>query len=60
MECSANAAVAKFRGKGLVHFFYAADNLDSEEWDARSLSNESNLEEKDKIAVLALELARRI
>ncbi len=57
MECSANSAVAKFRGKGLCQFFYAADNLDSEEWDARSLANDMRLEEKDRIAATALELA---
>lgn len=60
MECSANAAVAQFRGKELVQFFYAADNLDSEQWDVRSLSNYDRLEEKDRIATVALELARRI
>ena len=60
MECSANAAVAEFREKDLVQFFYAADNLDSEEWDVRSLSNDSKLEEKDRIAMIALELAVRI
>ena len=60
MECSADAAVAQFREKDLVQFFYAADNLDSEEWDVRSLSNHSKLEEKDRIAMIALELAIRI
>ena len=60
MECSADAAVARFRGKDLIQFFYAADNLDSEEWDVRSLSNYSKLEEKDGIAMIALELATRI
>lgn len=60
MECSADAAVAKFREKDLVQFFYAADNLDSEKWDVRSLSNHSRLEEKDRIAMIALELATRI
>lgn len=60
MECSADAAVAQFRKKDLIQFFYAADNLDSEEWDVRSLSNHSRLEEKDRIAMIALELAARI
>jgi len=44
----------------LVQFFYAADNLDAEEWDVRSLSNSAKLEEKDRIATIALELAVRI
>lgn len=60
MECSANAAIAQFREKELIQFFYAADNLDSEEWDVRSLSNYDKLEEKDRIAAVALELALRI
>ena len=60
MECSAVAAVAKFRGKEAFHFFYAADNLDNEVWDERSLSNEANVVEKDRIAYLALELAKAI
>ncbi len=60
MECSADAAVAQFRGKDLVQFFYAADNLDAEEWDVRSLSNSAKLEEKDRVAAIALELAVRM
>lgn len=42
MECSAVAAFAQFREKDIFHFFYAADNLDSEVWDARSISNQAN------------------
>ena len=60
MECASAAAAAQFRGKEILHFFYAADNLDSAEWDARSLSNFASLEEKDRIALIALEAARRI
>jgi uridine phosphorylase len=60
MECSAVAALAQFRGKEVFHFFYAADNLDNEVWDERSLSNEANVVEKDRIAYLALELAKAI
>lgn len=41
-------------------FFYAADNMDSEEWDARSVSNFDKIEEKDRVAMIALELATRI
>ena len=54
------AALAQFRGKEAFHFFYAADNLDSEEWDERSLSNDANVVEKDRIAYLALEMALAI
>ena len=60
MECASVAAVAQFRGKEALHFFYAADNLDAEEWDERSLSNHANLPEKDRIAAIALEAGRRI
>ena len=60
MECASVAAVAQFREKEALHFFYAADNLDCAEWDERSLSNFANLDEKDRIALLALEAARRI
>ncbi|MBQ7223385.1 MAG: nucleoside phosphorylase [Erysipelotrichaceae bacterium] len=60
MECSAMSALALFRGKGLLHFFYSADNLDGEQWDRRSLGNHDNLEDKDRIAYLALEAGYRI
>ena len=60
MECSANAAVCDFRGKKLLQFFYAADNLDAEEWDSRSLANHSRMEDKNRIASIALEAAVRM
>ena len=34
-----------------------ADNLDDDKWDMRSLSNTEKLDEKDKVAVLAMEMA---
>lgn len=60
MECSAMHAVAKFRGKDLFQFFYAADNLDSVEWDQRSLGNSDRLSEKEKIIYLVLEFIVKI
>ena len=60
MECSAVAALARFRGKEVFHFFHAADNLDGEAWDSRSLGQTANITGKDKAALLALELAVRI
>lgn len=60
MECSALQAVADFRGFDLFMFFYAGDNLDVAEWDKRSLSGEVKLDEKSRIAILALELGCRI
>lgn len=60
MECSAIAALAAFRQKQVAQFFYAADNLDAEEWDARSLGNASKLDIKGKIVELAIELAIKL
>lgn len=60
MECSAFAAIAKFRCKDLFHFFYAEDNLDNEKWDRRSLGKDINLTNKDQISLLAFELAARL
>ena len=60
MECSALGALAQFRNKKIVQFFYAADNLDSTKWDKRSLGNSDLLSEKEKIGLIAVELADRI
>ena len=60
MECSAVSALAKFRGKEVFQFFYAADNLDKEEWDARSLGGNEKVLEKHRIALLAMELAEKL
>lgn len=60
MECSAVAALSKFRNKDIVQFFYAADNLDGEAWDERSLDNNAKVEDKHKIALLAMEMAIRM
>lgn len=37
MECAALAAACRFRGLSFAEFFYAADNLDTPEWDKRGL-----------------------
>ena len=60
MECASVAAMAAFRGKDVLQFFYAADNLSSEQWDKRSLANEDRLAQKDGVAYLALEIAAKI
>lgn len=60
MEASAMQAVADFRGVDMFIFFYAGDSLANEEWDKRSLSGEVKLDEKSRIAYLALELAYKI
>lgn len=56
MECSALQAVADFRDIDLFMFFYAGDNLDLPEWDKRSLFGDVKLDEKSRIALLAIEL----
>lgn len=56
MECAAVAALAQFRGKQIAHFLYAADNLDAEIWDERSLSNAAGLDSKQILMNLALQL----
>lgn len=60
MECAAMQALCDFRGVEFFQFLYAGDNLDHTNWDPRSLSGLARLDDKEKIAVLALELARSI
>lgn len=60
MECAAVQAFCDFRGIEFFQFFYAGDNLDAAVWDPRSLSGAVRLDDKEKIALLAFELAYRI
>ena len=60
MECAAMQAMCDFRGVEFFQFLYAGDNLDHSTWDPRSLSGTARLEEKEKIALLAFELAVKI
>ncbi|HCW54199.1 MAG TPA: phosphorylase [Clostridium sp.] len=60
MECSAIAALAQFRNKDIGQFFYAADNLDSERWEPRSLISDVEDDMKTKILNIALELAEKL
>ena len=60
MECSAMAAVAKFREKGLFQFLYTADCLDGEKWDKRCLGENSKVDEKNLFTYLAMEMAVRV
>jgi len=60
MECAAMQAMCDFRGVEYFQFLYAGDNLDHSTWDPRSLSGSARLEDKEKIALLAFELACRI
>ncbi len=60
MECAAMQAMCNFRGVEFFQFLYAGDNLDHTDWDPRSLSSNARLDDKEKIALLAFELACRI
>lgn len=54
MECSASLAVARFRDIPLLQFFYGADNLDSDKWEIRDLTD-YGLTLSDKYMTIALE-----
>lgn len=60
MECAAFAALSQFRNKPIAQFFYAADNLDCEAWDKRSLGNFDSIDEKYAIVDLALALGAHL
>lgn len=60
MECAAMQALCDFREVEFFQFFYAGDNLDHSSWDPRSLSGHTRLNEKQKIGLLAFELACKI
>lgn len=60
MECAAMQALCDFRGAEFFQFLYAGDNLDHSQWDPRSLSGGQRLDEKQKIGLLAFELAWQI
>ena len=60
MECAAMQAMCNFRGVEFFQFLYAGDNLDHSNWDPRSLSGTARLDDKQKIALLAFELAAAI
>jgi len=60
MECAAMQALCDFRGVDFFQFLYAGDNLDHSNWEPRSLSGTVKLDEKQKIALLAFELAAAI
>lgn len=59
MECSALTAAAQFREVLFAQFLYAADNLDSEQWEARGLSDQG-LFHSDKYVTAAFEIAVKL
>lgn len=60
MECAGMQALCDFRNTEFFQFFYAGDNLDHAEWQPRSVSGSSRLDDKVKIALLAFELGLKI
>lgn len=60
MEGASIAAVCKYKKLNYFTFYYAGDNLDSVEWEERSITQLANFEQKTKVPVLALELAYKI
>ena len=60
MECASMQAMCNFRGVEMFEYFYAGDNLDSDKWQPRSLSGKVHLDKKEKIVLLAFELAAEI
>lgn len=60
MEGTVIAAVCKRLNVDYFTFYYAGDNLDSVEWDERSLHGLSNFDKKTQVMTLALELAHKL
>ena len=60
MEGASIGAVCQYTNLDYFTFYYAGDNLDAIEWDARSLSQLINFDKKVKVPALALELAYKI
>ena len=60
MEGTVIASVCKRLNVDYFTFYYAGDNLDSVEWDERSLHGLSNFDKKTKVMTLALELAYKL
>ena len=60
MEGATIAAVCKRNKLDYFTFYYAGDNLDSVEWEERSLSGLVKIDKKKEVMNLALELALKI
>ena len=57
MECSAMAALARFRDVNFSEFFYVTDFLTKEEYDVGILNDKENFSGEDKIITIALDCA---
>ena len=60
MEGATIAAVCNYLNVDYFTFYYAGDNLDTVEWEERSLNENTELEKKKEVTILALELAKKI
>ena len=60
MEGTCIAATCQRLNVDYFTFYYAGDNLDSTEWDERSLHGLSNFNKKTQVMTLALELALKL
>ena len=60
MECASIMAAGQFRGVEVYQFLYAADNLDSSEWEMRSLGSDAQLSENEKYLLIALDIAAMV
>jgi len=59
MECASIMAAGQFRGVEVYQYLYAADNLDSAEWEIRNMGLESS-NEREKYLLIALDIATMI
>ena len=60
MEGASIGAICKYKKINYFTFYYAGDNLDSVEWEERSINQLSNFNKKTNVPILALELANKI
>lgn len=60
MECAALAAVAEFRGLGFAQFLYAADSLDGESWERRSLDHHQGMDLRHRYLAAAFACGRKM
>ncbi len=60
MEGATIAAVCKYLEIDYFTFYYAGDNLDSVKWEERSLHEATNFDKKQKVTILALEIAKEM
>lgn len=59
MECASVMAAGQFRGIEVYQYLYAEDNLDSAEWERRSMGSVP-LSDKEKYLFIALDIASMI